>query len=218
MTWKVRSAVFASIAALTASAAGCAASASGQREPAGSTRERTEAGASACSDATPPSLAAPAGNDLAFELQADGVQIYSCSSASGAVAGGPAWAFQAPEAMLRDRSGQIAGTHGAGPMWEALDGSSVVGAKVEGATPDPAAIPWLLLRAASHGGGPGRMADVTFVQRLQTSGGVAPSEGCSAASVGAVARVPYRAVYCFYRGHEKRDYVGSASPGDGYGR
>jgi hypothetical protein len=43
------------------------------------------------------------------------------------------------------------------------------------------------------------MADVRFVQRVQTSGGSAPSEGCSAASVGTVARVPYRGVYCFYR-------------------
>jgi uncharacterized protein DUF3455 len=214
MTWKVSSAVFASIAALLASAAGCAASAG--REPAASAK-LPEAAASLCSDATPPTLAAPAGNDLAFELLADGVQIYSCASPSGAAAGGPAWAFQAPEATLLDRAGQLAGTHRAGPTWEALDGSSVVGAKVEGATPDPAAIPWLLLRAASHGGGPGRMADVTFVQRLQTSGGVAPSEGCSAASVGAVARVPYRAVYCFYRGHESRAYVGSASVGEGYG-
>jgi hypothetical protein len=40
---------------------------------------------------------------------------------------------------------------------------------------------------------------VTFVQRVQTSGGVAPSSGCSAAAVGAVARVPYEARYCFYR-------------------
>lgn len=153
--------------------------------------------ASACAGA-PPKLAAPAGNALSFELQAEGVQIYSCATAPGA--GSPAWALQAPEATLLDERGQRAGTHGAGPTWEAPDGSRVVGAKLESASPDPGAIPWLLLRAASHGGGRGRMTEVTFVQRVRTSGGLAPGEGCSAATVGAVVRVPYRAVYCFYRG------------------
>jgi hypothetical protein len=147
-----------------------------------------------CPGNLPASLAAPAGHDLAFELSADGVQIYVCGGPPGA----HAWAFQAPEAKLVDSRGQLAGTHHAGPTWEGVDGSKVVGAKVEGATPDPAAIPWLLLRAASNAGA-GRMADVTFVQRIQTSGGLAPAAGCGSATAGAVARVPYRAAYCFYR-------------------
>jgi Protein of unknown function (DUF3455) len=197
MSWKSRSAVLTFIAPLVVAAAGCASSAAAARP---------EASSSACSEATPPALAAPAGNDLAFALDADGVQIYSCSGPSGAAGGSPAWTFQAPEATLLDARGQIAGKHGAGPSWQSLDGSRVVGTKVEGATPDPAAIPWLLLRASSHAGA-GRMADVTFVQRLQTSGGIAPSEGCSATTVGAVARVPYRAVYCFYRSHESGAYA-----------
>jgi hypothetical protein len=149
-----------------------------------------------CSGNLPASLAAPAGHELAFELSAEGVQIYVCGGATGAYA----WAFQAPEAKLVDFRGQPAGTHYAGPTWEGVDGSKVVGAKVEGATPDPAAIPWLLLRAASNAG-TGRMADVTFVQRIQTWGGLAPAVGCGSATAGAVARVPYRAAYCFYRKH-----------------
>jgi hypothetical protein len=40
---------------------------------------------------------------------------------------------------------------------------------------------------------------VTFVQRIGTSGGVAPAGRCSGSTVGALAQVPYRAVYCFYR-------------------
>jgi hypothetical protein len=143
----------------------------------------------------PTGLEAPAGHELAFELRAEGVQIYSCGDA----ATGPAWALEAPEAKLIDSRGVYAGTHGKGPTWEALDGSSVVGTKVQAANAEAGAVPWLLLRAASHGGTRGRMADVTFVQRVQTSGGVAPSSGCSAAAVGAVARVPYEARYCFYR-------------------
>jgi hypothetical protein len=186
MSSKLGSVVFASVAAFMVGGAGSAVSAD----------EKPAASASACSGAMPPGLTAPAGNGLAFELAAEGVQIYSCADSSGS---GPAWALQAPEATLTDPGGVKAGTHRAGPTWEALDGSTVVGAKVAAGPTDPAAVPWLLLRAASHGGGQGRMADVTFVQRIQTSGGVAPSQGCSTSTVGTVARVPYRALYCFYR-------------------
>ena len=79
-----------------------------------------------------------------------------------------------------------------------------MGAKLSAFTYDPDAIPWLLLRATSHGERRGRMADVTFVQRIRTSGGLAPSQACTEASAGTVARVPYRAVYCFYRRNEPR--------------
>lgn len=149
---------------------------------------------SPCGGELPPLLAVPAGNDLAFALEAEGVQVYAC--AAGAASFG--WAFQAPEARLSEASGPAAGTHFAGPTWESTDGSRVVGAKLEAATPDAASIPWLLLRAASHAGS-GRMAEVTFVQRIRTSGGSPPHQGCDADHAGAVARVPYRAVYCFYR-------------------
>jgi len=142
----------------------------------------------------PPPLAVPPGNELAFALEADGVQVYACAAGATSYS----WAFKAPEASLTEAGGRAAGTHYAGPTWESTDGSKVVGAKLEAATPDAAAIPWLLLRAASHAGS-GRMEDVTFVQRIQTSGGNAPAEGCDASHVGALARVPYRALYCFYR-------------------
>lgn len=142
----------------------------------------------------PPALAVPAGNVLAFALEADGVQIYACNASNASYG----WVFQAPEARLSEARGQEAGKHYAGPTWESTDGSKVVGAKVEAVTPDAAAIPWLLLSAASHTGA-GRMEKVTFVQRIGTRGGNAPSEGCDLAHAGAIARVPYRAVYCFYR-------------------
>jgi hypothetical protein len=41
------------------------------------------------------------------------------------------------------------------------------------------------------------MADVAWVQRLETRGGLPPA-GCDASSIGKVARVPYRATYAFY--------------------
>jgi hypothetical protein len=137
-------------------------------------------------------LAVPAGNRLVRQLEAVGVQVYTCTAAPA----GAAWVFTGPEATLQSRQGEAAGKHYAGPTWEALDGSKVVGAKVAGATPDPAAIPWLLLRATSHAGA-GEMTEVTYIQRIATTGGLAPAEGCTPASLGAVARVPYTASYCF---------------------
>ncbi len=148
----------------------------------------------ACGVELPPSLAVPPGTDLAFALEAEGVQVYACARGPGSYS----WVFKAPEAALTEASGRAAGTHSAGPTWQSTDGSKVTGAKLEAATPDASAIPWLLLRADSHAGS-GRMEDVTFVQRIRTSGGNAPAEGCDASHVGDLARVPYRAVYCFYR-------------------
>jgi hypothetical protein len=43
------------------------------------------------------------------------------------------------------------------------------------------------------------MADVSYIQRLDTAGGLAPTTGCDASHVGAIARVDYTATYFFYR-------------------
>jgi hypothetical protein len=185
--------IHASLAAALAASAGCA-------------RSVNWASPSVCHDAPPP-LAAPAGNELAFELFAEGVQIYRCvDSAAGVPVGNADWVLQAPDATLVDHNGVRAGKHGAGPAWEALDGSRVVASKVESTTPDRLAVPWLLLRAKSHEGPEGSMSAVTFVQRLATSGGNAPPDGCSRDTVGGIVRVPYRATYCFYRAREANAY------------
>jgi 6-phosphogluconolactonase (cycloisomerase 2 family) len=138
-------------------------------------------------------LAVPDGYNVAFHLDATGVQIYTCQ----ATGTGFAWAFKAPEANLYDDTGKLQGTHFAGPTWKSLDGSSVVGSKIASYTVTPSAIPWLLLKAVSHDG-EGRMTNISYIQRLQTVSGVAPAYGCDAAHVGGTARVPYRAVYYFY--------------------
>jgi uncharacterized protein DUF3455 len=66
----------------------------------------------------------------------------------------------------------------------------------------PGAIPWLLLQTAGLQEGPtggDTLTRTTFVQRLNTAGGVAPSTGCSSpADVGAKAFVPYTADYYFF--------------------
>jgi len=148
------------------------------------------------SDTVPPNLAVPSGNFTAFGVWADGVQIYACQ----AMADNPSafeWAFRFPEATLMSLDGEVIGKHYAGPSWEGLDGSVVVGAaRANADSPDPSAIPWLLLEAQSNSG-TGLFSTVSYVQRLDTSGGRAPSEGCGASTVGQEARVPYTAIYTF---------------------
>jgi Protein of unknown function (DUF3455) len=45
-----------------------------------------------------------------------------------------------------------------------------------------------------------KLSETTFIQRLNTSGGVAPSTGCTQSTdVGQMALVPYTADYFFYK-------------------
>jgi hypothetical protein len=50
---------------------------------------------------------------------------------------------------------------------------------------------------ATSSGGPGVFDGVTYVQRVNTVGGVAPL--ASGSTIGEEARVPYSTVYLFYR-------------------
>ena len=132
----------------------------------------------------------------AMRFTAEGVQVYVCAAAEG----GFAWRLKGPEAKLFDAAGREAGTHFAGPTWQGADGSAVVGEVIANSpAPQAGAIPWLLLRAASHRGN-GIFSDVNYILRVETSGGLAPQSGCAEASQGAEARVPYRAIYLFFHG------------------
>jgi hypothetical protein len=135
-------------------------------------------------------LQVPPGNKLSLHTFGVGVQIYRWN--------GTGWTFVAPQAILFADAGEdsIVGIHFGGPTWEAIDGSEVVGAVIQSCTPDPSAIPWVLLGAASTEG-PGVLDRVTYVQRLNTVGGKAPA--VPGAFLGQVARVPYTADYLFYR-------------------
>jgi hypothetical protein len=144
-----------------------------------------------------PTLAVPAGNRLAFHYDAVGVQIYGCTATVTATATVYGWVFQAPEATLYGKHDRVKGKHYVGPTWESTDGSTVVGTKLAAFTADPTAIPELLLQGVSHTGD-GRMSDVTYIQRLDTVAGLAPTTGCDATTVGTTARVDYTATYFFY--------------------
>lgn len=152
--------------------------------------------AAAATPRVPEALEAPAGQELSMELLANGVQIYECAPQSGGY--GYEWKFKGPEASLMDRKGRPMGTHYGGPTWEAPDGSKVVGeVRARANAGDSSAIPLLLLGAKSSSG-EGAFSKVKSIQRLETAGGVAPSEACTAGDVTRVARVPYTATYYFY--------------------
>jgi hypothetical protein len=135
----------------------------------------------------------------ALVVAARGEQIYECRP--GKTAGTHEWVFVAPEAALYDARGRTVGHHGAGPSWQATDGSRVVGTvKARADAPARDAIPWLLLDARSEGGG-GTFGGVTRIQRVNTAGGLAPSAGCDATAAGTQARIGYTADYrMFTRG------------------
>jgi hypothetical protein len=137
-------------------------------------------------------LRVDAGNKVAAHAYAVGIQIYRWT--------GTSWAFVGPEAVLYHDEGENGevGIHYAGPTWESVSGSKVAGAVVERATPDPTAIPWLKLRATASEG-PGIFKGITFIQRVNTEGGLAPTE--EGEFPGEEVGVPYTAEYYFYRAH-----------------
>jgi len=141
------------------------------------------------------SLQVPSGNELAFHVYARGVQIYRWNGAS--------WDFVAPVATLFAEAnyfGEV-GNHYVGPTWESKSGSKVVGRRVPGTgcTPDQSAIAWLLLEKVSTSGS-GILSSVTYIQRVNTTGGLTPT--ASGLPIGEVKEVPYTAEYYFYRAQD----------------
>jgi hypothetical protein len=143
-------------------------------------------------------LKPPGGQVLSLSAQADGVQIYQCQAQKGEPVR-YSWTLTAPDAVLRNNSGEPSVRHYAGPTWEANDGSKVVGEVVAKAdAPATDSIPWLLLRAKATAGR-GVFSETTAIQRLYTHGGNPPAAGCDPSQAGKEVRVPYSAVYRFYR-------------------
>jgi len=93
--------------------------------------------------------------------------------------------------------------------WQHDDTSTVWGEVKDGnASSDPAfvepgAIAWLKVTIVGYQDGPkggDKLEGTTFIQRLNTSGGLAPATGCSSpADVGKQQFVPYTADYFFYK-------------------
>ena len=108
-----------------------------------------------------------------------------------------------PRANLYGDNGKLIATHFAGPTWQAKDGSRVVGRRdAPPVTVDGTAIPWLRLAAASTSVGDDgdRLAGTSYIQRVATTGGLAPAAAtCNAATAGDVEEIPYTADYYFWK-------------------
>ena len=142
----------------------------------------------------PDNLRVPQGQTRLLRAAARGAQVYACTAKTGSPA--YEWVLKGPDAELFDARGKKIGRHFAGPTWEIADGSRVVGEVMERSAA-PGAIPLLLMRAKSNEGA-GTLANVRYIQRLDTAGGVAPQAGCDAEHAGIEARVRYSASYDFY--------------------
>ena len=145
-------------------------------------------------DPVPDAVAVPEGQKLKVSLIGSGIQRYECAAVDGSYS----WRLIAPDAQLFDRHDRPAGHHGAGPIWQALDGSQVTAAKRAEASVSADSIPWLLLEATEHAGS-GVFDDITYIQRLNTEGGLAPDAACSEANSGESMDVTYRARYSFFK-------------------
>ena len=155
---------------------------------------------SASSDApptVPEAIAVPPGSVLLFSRHAKGMQTYECLSGQ--------WAFHAPRALLFDpESNQPTGIHYGGidrgltpgPWWEsAEDGSRIRGGNaVSAPSPNTDSIPLLRLEVMERQGA-GVFSPASYIQRLNTEGGVGPTGACQ---TGAQRQVPYTADYYFY--------------------
>jgi hypothetical protein len=151
----------------------------------------------------PPALQVPDGNKVSFHAYAIGVQIYNATASANSPTGFT-WTFSAPEAVLSDADGNVVGIHYAfagptRPAWESESGSRLVGARtVPPVIVNPNAIPWLILSAVPASTiGPGIFAQTTYIQRVNTTGGLAPATAPT--QLGQESRVPYTAEYFFYR-------------------
>jgi len=151
-------------------------------------------------DALDPRTYAPE-SQLFLVVHAIGVQKYTCQPNG-------TWLFTDPEATLYKTTGtpKVIGDHflnfaSGRPVWRLNDGSSVEAARFAAADGGAGNIPWLLLNAVvtTAGDGGDRLTSTTWVQRLNTSGGVAPAGTCTP---GDRIRVDYGADYFFWRAEE----------------
>ena len=149
--------------------------------------------------ALPAPVQVPAGNKVALETIGVGEITYQCSAKKD-MAGQFEWVFAGPDARLNDRSGkQVGKYYGPPATWESMDGSKLTATQVAVAPASGTGnIPTQLVKA-NPAMGSGMMNGVTYIQRVDTKGGVAPGMVCAAGNVGAKEIVKYQADYIFYK-------------------
>jgi hypothetical protein len=138
----------------------------------------------------PVEIMPPAGNTLTATFAATGVQVYQCTAG--------AWVFLEPAANLVGATtnpvrAQTA-IHFRTPTWESTSDGSMVTATAVASSRVDGAIAQLLLHASGNRGD-GVFGHVTYIQRLNTHGGLAPAGTCTD---GQTTGISYRAIYRFF--------------------
>lgn len=146
--------------------------------------------------ALPEPVRVPAGHKMLMSATGVGELTYECREKKDA-AGVFEWAFVGPVAKLYAADKKEVGKYYAGPTWESTDGSKVTGKQVAVSPSAPGNIPLQLVKAEPTMG-TGAMAGVSYIQRLNTKGGVAPATACTSDTKGARQQVVYEADYVFY--------------------
>lgn len=140
----------------------------------------------------------PAGNTRVATYYATGVQKYKAQVKAGSSPVTYEWIFVAPQADLFNISNTKVGTHGAGPFWSLSPADTIFGQAFTPAktiTPDANSIPWLQLMPKTGKTPTGIFSNVSYIQRIATTGGKAPAS--APVSLTDTADVPYTAVYRF---------------------
>jgi hypothetical protein len=167
----------------------------------------------------PVNIQPPAGNRAFLMAHAIGTQNYMCLPLTTSTGTTIAWVPVGPQATLFNEDSEQVLTHFLSPnpfesgvaraTWQhSRDTSAAWGLSIASSSDPhfvaPGAIPWLLLRVVGAQEGPterDRLEETTFIQRVNTTGGIAPPAAC--VETGTRAFVPYTADYIFYksRGH-----------------
>lgn len=136
--------------------------------------------------AAPSAIDPPAGlRRIGADQVVNGTQTYTC--ANGSFAGA-----SVPEARLQGSLGPI--HHFKGPSWQSSRDQSLITATKVAEQTRTGTINELLLQVSSHTG-TGVLSDVDYIQRVNTSGGVAPTTACTD---GETVAVRYGATYVFW--------------------
>ncbi|HEX3250021.1 MAG TPA: DUF3455 domain-containing protein [Pyrinomonadaceae bacterium] len=158
------------------------------------------------------------GNEVFLLGRGVGTQNYVCAPCDPTKANCPlgvAFTLFTPQATLFNDQGEQLITHFSSPnpveggtvrvTWQdSRDTSSVWAKLVKAVMVRDDSIAWVLLNVKDTGTQAGptgdRMTKTTFIQRVNTVGGLAPAVGClSTADLGHQAFIPYRADYFFYK-------------------
>jgi hypothetical protein len=142
----------------------------------------------------PAGLAPPAGNRARLVLVGSGSQNFECRASGD----GFEWAPTGPDARLYSNADKLVGKHYPGPTWEAEDGSKVRAHAIAQSPSKNFGSAAQLLLKVDESSSSGLFSEITYVQRLRTIGGGAPSDACDAQSIGTRRQSLYSAYYVFF--------------------